>query len=357
MEKLVAAGAAGVQVRVHDADGDWTGSAGVAELGRPDPVPAGGRFRIGSVTKPFAAAVVLMLCGQGELALDDPVRRYLPQWGLEDAVTVRTVLMHISGLANYSGDNRPDGSSEPGVFPAPGPEYVQRLETSYPPEELIRFGLTRERRCVPGAGFAYSNTNYLLVQLIIEKITGTSYADQIRHRITRPLGMRDTLVPVERTDIPGPHAHGYLAYRQAGELTVVDVTRSSPTWYGAAGSVISTTADLDLFLYALVSGQVLDPPRLAEMLTFVPPPPGPGVSAGLFRKDFQDGRTAVGHFGNVPGFMCFLYGTTDGAARMVLSATRGAVDRSDPVAVKAFLAATDEAVTDCFSALRVPHAG
>jgi hypothetical protein len=85
-------------------------------------------------------------------------------------------------------------------------------------------------------------------------------------------------------DIPGPHAHGYLAYRHEGELTVVDVTESSPTRYGAAGSIISTTADLDTFLVALVTGRLLPPPFLDDMLTFVPPPPGPGVSVGLFRK-------------------------------------------------------------------------
>jgi D-alanyl-D-alanine carboxypeptidase len=354
LRDLVAAGATGVQLRVHDGLGDWAGSAGVAERGRPAGVSTEGRFRIGSVTKPFAAAVLLMLAGEAELRLDDPVDRYLPRFGLDRGITVRMALMHLSGLFNYSGENRSDGTTEPGVFPVAGPDYVRSLATSRRPEDLIRFALSRPVRFAPGAGFAYSNTNYLLVQLIIEKITGTSYAEQIRRRITGPLGMRDTVVPVERTDIPGPHAHGYLAYRDGDELTVVDVTESSPSWYGAAGSILSTTADLDTFLAALLGGRLLAPPLLDEMLTFVPPAPGPGVSAGLFRKDFAAGRVGIGHFGSVPGFLCFLYATPDASARMAMSVTRGAVDRNDPAAVAGFLAAVDQAVARSFADLRVP---
>ncbi|RSM44936.1 hypothetical protein DMA12_15260 [Amycolatopsis balhimycina DSM 5908] len=352
MSALVVAGAAGVQVRVHDGLGDWTGSAGLARLGRPEGVPGEGRFRIGSVTKPFVAAVALMLAAEGELGLDAPVGRYLPDFDLDGAITVRYALMHLSGLADYSGDHRPDGAGDPGIFPPIGPEYIRKLTTGYEPAELIRFALARGPRFEPGRGFFYSNTNYLLAQLVIEKITGTSYADQIRRRITRPLGMASTLVP-SGPRIPGPHAHGYVAYRDHGDLTVADVTEAHPSWYGAAGSIVSTTADLDTFVSALLTGRLLAPPQLAEMLAFVPPD-GDGVGIGLFRKEFGPGRFGIGHFGSVPGFLCFTYGVPDGSARMVLSANRGAVDRSDPAAVAAFLAAVDKAVTTCFAALHVP---
>ena len=354
LAQLVAAGATGVQVRVHDGAGDWSGRAGVAERGRPGAVPLDGRFRIGSVTKTLVAVVALTLAGAGELALDDPVDRYLPQFGLDRRITVRMVLMHLSGLFNYSGEHGAGGTTEAGIFPTSGPDYVRELTTIHQPADLVRFALAKPARFAPGEGFAYSNTNYLLVQLIIEAVTGVSYAGQIRDRIVRPLGLSDTIVPVERTDIPGPHAHGYHAYRAAGQLRVVDVTESSPSWYGAAGSVISTTADLDTFMSALLGGRLLAQPLLAEMLTFTPPPPGPGVSVGLFRKDFAGGRIGVGHFGSVPGYLCYLYSTPDGTVRMAMSVTRGAVDRADPAEVSGFLGAVDEAVTTCFSALHGP---
>ncbi|GAA2281579.1 serine hydrolase domain-containing protein [Kitasatospora cystarginea] len=351
LDELIAAGATGVQLRVYDRLGEWTATAGVAERGSPGPVPADGLFRMGSVTKTFVAAVLLLLTGDGEVHLDDPVDRYLPRFGLDDRLTVRMLLMHVSGLYNYSGENRLDGSSGPGIFPADGEEYVRNLATPYEPDELVRFALEKPAHFAPGTGFGYSNTNYILAGLLIEEITGAPYARQVHDRITAPLGLTDTTVPGRQTDIPGPHAHGYLGYRHQGELKVVDVTRSNPSWYWAAGEIISTTRDLDAFLAALLDGRLLPPPLLAEMLSFTPPPPHPGVSTGMFRREFAPGCTGIGHFGSVPGYLCHAYSTFDCTARLVMSVTKGAVDRFDPPVFSKFRAAVDRALAVCFSSL------
>ncbi|MET9080031.1 serine hydrolase domain-containing protein [Streptomyces sp. NPDC004232] len=354
MDDLVAAGATGVLVRVNDRLGVRTMAAGVAERGRLDPVPEQGLFRIGSVTKTFVAAVVLLLAAEGELDLDDSVDRYLPRFGLDARITIRMLLTHVSGLYNYSGENRADGTTQPGIFPTRGDAYVQELTTSYDPDDLVGFALRRPVRFPPGEGFGYSNTNYVLAGLLIEEITGEPYGRQVHRRVVEPLGLADTTVPGRDIAIPGPHAHGYLGYRQDGQPRVADVTRSNPSWYGAAGEIISNARDLDVFFTALLDGRLLPPSALTEVTSFTPPPPYPGVSPGLFRREFSPGRTGIGHFGSVPGYLCHVYSTFDGAARLVMSVTKGAVDRFDPTAFSAFQTAMDRALVTCFSSLAFP---
>lgn len=297
------------------------------------------------------AVVLLLLADDGELGLDDAVCRYLPRFGLDDRITVRMLLMHVSGLYNYSGENRTDGSTQPGIFPADGEEYVQALATGYQPDELVRFALERPAHFAPGTGFGYSNTNYILLGLLIEELTGGPYAQQVHDRIVAPLGLADTTLPGTRTGIRGPHAHGYLGYRHQGELRVADVTDSNPSWYWAAGEIISSARDLDTFVAALFDGRLLPPSVLAELTSFTPPPPHPGVSPGMFRREFAPGRTGIGHFGSVPGYLCNVYSTFDGSARLVMSVTKGAVDRFDPAVFSRFQAAADQALVTCFSAL------
>ncbi|MBO0868660.1 MAG: beta-lactamase family protein [Micromonosporaceae bacterium] len=351
---LVTAGAAGVQIRVNDGRGEWVGTAGVAERGSSRPVPPDGRFRIGSVTKTYVAAVLLLLAGDGELSLDDPVSRYLPRFGLDERITVRMILMHVSGVFDFSGEHGLDETSDCGIFPTSGETYVKDLESTYEPDELVRFSLAKPARFAPGATFGYSNTNYILAGLLIEKVTGAGYAQQVHDRIVAPLGLTETSVPGRRTAIPGPHAHGYLGYRDAGTWKVADVTRYNPSRYWAAGEIISTTRDVDAFLLALLDGRLLPPPLLAEMTSFIPPGSGLGVSTGLFRREFTPGHTGIGHFGSVPGYLCSAYSTVDGGVRLVMSVTKGAVDRFDPVAFSRFQRAVDATLVACFSSLVPP---
>lgn len=329
MEELIAAGAAGVQVRVHDQHGGWTGSAGVAELGRPEPVPVDGRFRIGSITKTFVATVLLQLVGEGRLGLEDPVARHLPQFGLDPRITVRMVLQHTSGLFSYTGELRPDGTIETGILPQSGRASVDAFYRDYQPDELIRFALTKPARFEPGTDWSYSNTNYQLAGMLIEKLTGLPYGLQIYSRIVVPLGLWETLVPGTWPEIIGPHAHGYLVYEENGAQLTADLTRQNPSWAGAAGEMISSTRDLDTFVGALFGGRLLAPPLLAEMRTTRPMAPGMDYGLGLLRQEFGPECVGIGHNGNVPGYYSEAYSTIDGTRRFEMSVTTGTVLRWD----------------------------
>ncbi|WP_433267299.1 serine hydrolase domain-containing protein [Actinosynnema sp. CS-041913] len=344
MDEMVAAGAAGVVVRVSDRRGEWAGSAGVAELRRSVKPSADGRFRVGSVTKSFVATVVLQLVGEGRVGLDDPVDRHLPRYGLDRRVTVRMLLQHTSGLFNYTGDVRPDGTSDPGI-PMWGQDYVDNMFRTYRTDELVRFALAKPARFAPGARYSYSNTNYALLGLLIEKVTGTGYATQVERRIVKPLGLRGTSLPGTRTGIPGPHAHSYFGYRHGGELKVVDVTRMNPSWAGAAGEMISTTRDLDTFISALLGGRLLAPSLLAEMRKWVPTGDGNRIGLGLFQTEFGPGCTGQGHTGGTQSATTYMYSTADRGKRVEFSVTHGAMDSGDPAVRTKFNAAYQKLAT------------
>jgi D-alanyl-D-alanine carboxypeptidase len=243
VQAWVDAGFAGMQMRVHDQQGDWVGSAGVRKLGEAAKPPTNGRFWIGSTTKTFTATVVLQLVAEGKVGLDAPVANYLPKLGLDRRITVRMMLQHTSGLFNYTGDYDADGTYVPGI-PGTGKEWVDNRFRTYTPEQLVRLALSKPARFAPGTDQRYSNTNYTLALLLIEKVTGHSYAEELQRRILRPLGLHDTVVPGNRTNLPGPHAHGYYRYQDAGEWKVVDVTRQNLSLLAGAGDMISTTQDL-----------------------------------------------------------------------------------------------------------------
>lgn len=341
MAELAASGAAGVQVRIHDEHGDWAGSAGVREL-RGGKVPANGRFRAGSITKTFVSTVVLQLVDEGAVALEDPVAEHLPEYGIDPRITVRMLLQHTSGLFNYTGEPRPDGTVEPGI-PLLGEEFADNRFRTYEPAELVATALSKPARFVPGTDWSYSNTNYVLAGRLVERLTGTSYATQVRQRVLRPLGLRDTVLPGTRKDIPGPHAHGYYAYRQDGGLRVLDATRVNPSWAGSAGEIISTTRDLDRFITALFAGELLPAHLLAEMRDALPTGPTGGYGLGLESLDAGPacGGVYQGHTGGMHGYQSFLFSTADGGTRLTVSMTVGAADLADPETAERLAVALD----------------
>ncbi|MFI5776343.1 serine hydrolase domain-containing protein [Nocardia sp. NPDC051570] len=346
MNDLVTQGAAGVQLRLHDAQGEWTGSAGVAEVGRPEGVPTDGRFRIGSISKTFLATVMLQLVGEGRLGLDDPVARYLPQFGLDPRITVRMLLQHTSGLFNYTGELSPDGTLEPGLIPPSGKDAVEVFFRDHTPEELVRIATSKPARFAPGTDWRYSNTNYVLAALLIEKLTGTPYAAQIYGRIILPLGLWGTMLPGHWPGILGPYAHGYDAYKQDDTLKAVDFTNQNPSWAYGAGEIISTTQDLDTFITALLGSRLLAPAQLAEMRDWRTVSPGGAYGLGLMHVTRGPDCDYIGHNGEVPGYNSDLLSTTDGTTRVELSMTHGpGIDQDDIHAVLTLLEATDKVAT------------
>ncbi|OLF13611.1 serine hydrolase domain-containing protein [Actinophytocola xanthii] len=314
IEEMVDDGFTGVQLRVHDQRGDWVGSAGVRRLGGAAKPPTNGRFRAGSVTKTFTATVVLQLVAEGRVGLDSPVVEYLPGFGLDPRITVRMLLQHTSGVFNYTGEYYPDGTVVPGI-PTAGKEWVENRFHTYRPEELVRFALARPARFEPGTDWSYSNTNYTLAMLVVEEVTGRSYAEEIQRRIVRPLGLSGTVAPGTSPEIPGPHAHGYYHY----EGRTVDVTRQNPSWVPGAGDLISTTRDLHRFTAALTSGRLVPAPLLAEMQR---PHPSSGYGLGLFVLDLGPGcGTVLNHNGHVQGYATLMYTTPDGSRTIEASLT------------------------------------
>ncbi|MEV7625105.1 serine hydrolase domain-containing protein [Actinoplanes sp. NPDC089786] len=322
IQEIVDAGLAGVQLRVHDERGDWVGSAGVRKLGEAAKPPTSGRFRIGSNTKTFTAALVLQLVAEAKIGLDTPAVYYLPKFGLDRRITVRMLLQHTSGLFNFTGEYYDDGTVVPGI-PWAGKEWVDNRFHTYRPEELVRFALSNPPRFEPGTDWNYSNTNYVLARLLIEKVTGRSYADEMQRRILRPLGLRDTVVPGTSPEIRGPHAHSYYRYEDAGQWKTVDITRQNPSWISSAGDMISTTEDLHTFFSALLGGRLLPGRLLAEMRKPDPKSGAYGYGLGLMVQDTGPNcsGTILTHNGSVQGSAALMYSTPDGTRTLEASIT------------------------------------
>ncbi|WP_372516214.1 serine hydrolase domain-containing protein [Streptomyces noursei] len=163
-----------------------------------------------------------------------------------------------------------------------------------------------------------------MARLLIERVTGRSYADEVRRRILVPLGMRDTVVPGTSPELPGPHAHAYYRYQEAGKGKTVDITRQNPSWVSSAGEIISTTKDLQTFVSALMRGKLLPAPLLAQMRKPHPTPdPKSGYGLGLFVQDVGPncGGTLFTHDGHVQGYATLMYSTPDGSRTLEASFT------------------------------------
>lgn len=295
LDEMVRTGAQGVQVRIADGRHGFTARAGTARVDAPDPVPTDGRFRIAIITKTFVATVVLQLVGEKRVELDAPVSRYLP--GLlpnGGAITVRQLLQHTSGLPDHTFELPDDAGFR-----------------SFTPDELIALIADKPLEFEPGTASSYSNTNYVVAGVLVERITGRSYADVITHRVLRPLGLRDTSLPGTRVGIPSPHARAYLRFDEE----VFDVTEYDPSFIGAAGEMISTTADLNRFVDALPAGR----PAAAAGPAAGHDDRGRGVGPGPVRLRGVVRGPGVGHNGRLTGYSSTMAGSADGKRQLTFS--------------------------------------
>ncbi|MFF2043444.1 serine hydrolase domain-containing protein [Kitasatospora sp. NPDC058170] len=343
IEEVVACGVLGVQLRVNDERGEWVAGAGACELGRSAGVLTDGHFRIGSSTKSFVAASVLLLVAEGRVGLDAPAGDYLPGFGLDRRITVRMLLQHTSGIFSHTGELHEDGTVVPGV-PWRGREWVEKRFHTYLPEELVRLSLSKPARFAPGSGWSYSNTNYVLARLVIESVTGRSFAEELQRLILGPLGLTGTVAPGASPEIPEPHNHGYYRYEDAGQERTLDVTRHNPSWVAAGGDMISTTQDLHTYFSALMGGRLLPAGLLAEMRT---PEATIGYGLGVFAQDLgPGGGTVFHHNGATIGSAALMYSTPDGRTTMTAGLTY--VDDADMSIAPAFQAAQKRLVSEVF---------
>jgi D-alanyl-D-alanine carboxypeptidase len=296
----------GALAAVRGADGrtrDYT--AGVADTRTGARMPVNGRVRIASNTKMFTATVVLQLVGEGRVDLDAPVAKYLP--GLvPGAITVRHVLQHTSGLVDYD-DKLID-------------DYATVQHVHFEPRELVDVVLAEDLLFPPGTRFSYSNANYVLAGLVVQKVTGRPVGEEITKRVIERLGLRDTYWPAlgDQT-IRGRHPHGYFPAVSGG---LFDVTEMDPSMGWAAGQLVGTPRDLNRFMTALLDGELLEPAQLAEMKKTVPAPDfdltgGATYGLGLATIRLTCGGTAWTHGGDAPGYVTRNALTDDGRAATI----------------------------------------
>lgn len=301
LRPVVEGGVPGALALVRDGDRTETAAVGVADVGSRRKLTASDRFRIGSVTKTFVATVVLQLAAEGRLRLDDTVERWLPGL-LRDGgrITVRDLLDHRSGLADVADDQ----------------QVVAGSRSDWPARWLVRLAAREPRSGKPGGAFNYASTNYLVLGLIVERVTGRRIAAELASRVVEPLRLTHTAFTPGA--VPGVHIHGYSFPSHQGVVDAAaeprDLDQRSARWAGAAGDVVSSAGDLARFLAALLRGDVLPRRELREMkavrsryglgLAVHPTPCGP----------------AWGHTGNLNGVLTIAWSSADGRRQAIVVA-------------------------------------
>ena len=256
----------GAVVVLSTPQGDFTVASGTTELGVQSPPDADTHFRIASNTKTMTSAVVLQLAQEGKLALSDPVSKYVSGVPDGDNITVEELLKMRTGLYNYTNSQQMATSLD------------NDPTREWKPQELLDIAFAQPVNFAPDAEFEYSNTNYALLGMIIEKVDGKPLATAFQDRLFGPLGMTNTELPPGPTyTIPDPFTHGYLygsssvalygepdytpeqiAAAKDGSWQPTDYTDVNHSFAFGAGDVISTTTDLVTWMKALAGGKVLD---------------------------------------------------------------------------------------------------
>ncbi|MGW1773091.1 serine hydrolase domain-containing protein [Streptomyces sp. NPDC002104] len=263
--------------------GSYVKSFGVADKATGAPMTPDLGVRIGSETKTFTVTALLQLVDQGKLALDDPIGRYISGVPNGDRITLRELAGMRSGLYNYSED----------------PGFAKELNgtSTFTPQQLLDISFKHPVNFQPGAKFEYSNTNLILLGLLVEKITGRPLQEVIAQDVVKPAGLSGRTVLATGTTFPEPHANGYTNDLPGG--TIVDATDFDPSWAWAAGAMASDLQDLRSWAKTLATGTLLTPATQAERLKTQPIGiiPGDGYGLGIFNV-----QGWLGHNGSLPGY-------------------------------------------------------
>lgn len=320
--------------------GTVTATYGTTERGGGRPVSVDDHVRVGSNTKTWTATVILELAQEGTLAVTDPVSKYRPDVPNGDNITIEQLLNMRSGLYNYSET----------------PEVNEALDNDpqrvWTPDELLTIAYQNPPYFLPGAGYHYSNTNYVLLGLIAEQLDRKPLAEIYQERIFAPAGLTSTVFPeLPDTSLPDPYSHGYFygtnmltisdpalpedmqAAAKNGSLAPADVTNNNPSWTWAAGGGISTANDLATWGEALAGGKVLDgqiqQQRMASIQSTDPSnPAAAGYGWGMAKFG-----PMYGHTGELPGYNSFMGSDPENNVTLVVWANLApGVDGHDPAA-------------------------
>ncbi|MEV7024751.1 serine hydrolase domain-containing protein [Kitasatospora sp. NPDC093558] len=326
-------GAAGAVVRVGEPGQLWKGSTVDAETGRK--IPENAHFHAGSISKVFQSVVILQLAAEGRLDLDQTVQHYMPGLLPEkfDPITVRELINYTSGLPDVD-----EGKPADSVDDVIADRYSYRTF-----DQVIQDTLRPADRPWPGKHFdpgtkqEYNSLAFRIGGKLIEQITGNSFRDEITSRILEPLHLDQTSVPEDNPEMPRPYLHGYMT---DGQGEVADVSEQG----GTPSNMISTTADLDHFLTALLQGRLLPAAQQDEL--FALPKDGEGkllpfvggtscnkvacFGAGLMSTPLPNGTVLWGKTGHDDGYANGMFATRDLSVRAVYSVSNLSSDFAAP---------------------------
>lgn len=295
LDSLVESGFPAAVASVTNSDGTVSNfAAGVNNIDTGEDANPEAYVRVGSNTKTYTATVVLQLVDEGLIELDAPIDDYLPGLIVGEnidptKITVRHLLQHTSGLPEYTDEI--------------ATELFDLRDVYKSPRSLLDAGLSKPALFQPGERWEYSNTGYTALGLLVEEITQRPLGEEITERIVDRLGLEHTYFPqVGEQELRDDYLTGYHS-DESGEF--VDVSSFDPSWGWAAGQVVATPQDLNLFLRGLLDGKLLKPETLKEMMTTIPVEDlweGAEYGLGIIRYPLSCGGEAWGHGGDIPGF-------------------------------------------------------
>jgi len=271
-------------------EGSYVAAKGFADLRSRQAMRSSYYFRIGSITNTFTVTALLILADEKKLGLDDPVSKYVDFVPSGDRITLRMLANMTSGLHSYTEDD----------------SWVTQMlgnpNRIWTPRELIDVGLRSPPDFAPGTGFHYSNTNTVLLGMILEKVSGQRIQDLYARKLYSPLHLRNTIWPTSG-QMPSPYASGYT--RQTLDNTRANATNRNPSWAFTAGELISTMADLRTWVTSYTTGSLVSPEMQKERLTWVTLPPNtPSRHYGL---GIGEDHGWLGHTGELPGYNTAAY--------------------------------------------------
>ena len=299
-------------------EGKWVGTSGVSDLNNQTDMHPHDKFRVASITKTFTALTILQLAQEEKLGLDDTLEQLLPgvvcgqettdcsyvcddkNCNFEPAkITIRMLLTHFSGIENFTHD----------VNNWVRPSLAQP-DKVYTPTELVNFGLAFGPMSEPGTEWSYANTNYVLLGMIIEKLTGSAWENEVRNRFVEPLELTNTLIPnIGEATLSEPYARGYInlfeqTHGEAGEEgVIVEHSVQDPGFTWSSGDIISTPEDMMYWIKQVAEGDLWNETYQQEMLTFIVVPSVADLEMGLgIVLDLND--DVIGHIGQLSGYDC-----------------------------------------------------
>jgi D-alanyl-D-alanine carboxypeptidase len=304
-----AIGAVGASAAIVFPDGRiWTGISGDAWSGRP--VVRQTAFDIGSITKPFTAALILRLAQEGRLVIDDPVSKWVsdvPAAG----VTIRHLLAQTSGL--------PDYAANPAFLPA----IRGRIMAPWPPEQNLQFVGTQRAR--PDSAWAYSNTNYVLLGLIAQKAGGASYSALLRRLVLDPLDLRGTFV-AGQDSMAAMRAHSHIDINGDGKADDLSALVPDPAMTrgsGGAGAIVATASDVATFARAYFTGTLIGDSLSRAATRWRERGDGRLYGFGIIAWPFG-ADTLLGHMGNTAGQSAGVWhSNVSGITAVILSNVHG----------------------------------